>query len=257
MRQNCTAKMSAERLDTSLPLLFVEDLEEPEIEKADRHHFERVLRVKYGDSINISDARGSWRKCVFGSQLEGLEEIYRQEISTGIKTGVGFSPLKGGRTDFVVAKLTELGIDYMTPFFAERSVVRPDSKKIASQVQRWEKIAREAAMQSRRLYLPEIRNPMSFAELASDIRESSGAAEGKPAAKTARCDRAGSQLNFSGADMEFSHLLIGPEGGWEENERKAIETEVCLGENILRSDTAAIVAGAFLVQLKNRCLNKP
>ncbi len=248
--------MPADQLDISLPLLFVEDLEAPVVEKADRHHFEKVLRVKYGDSINISDARGRWRRCIFDSSLKDMGEVHQQEISERPEIGVGFSPLKGGRSDFIVAKLTELGVDFLTPFFAERSVVRPSSEKIASQMQRWRKIAREAAMQCRRVRLPEIKEPVDFMELAQAAAKNKKDGAGK---KTARCDRAGKQLNFSseGQSLEFSHLLAGPEGGWTQEERQALAEEVCLGENVLRSETAAVLAGAFLAQLRQQAFKQP
>ena len=222
----------------SIPLLFVEDLEAPVVDAQDRHHFEKVLRVKEGDKITISNGAGMWRECKFGRELLDLREIKTMEPPAP-RLGIGFSPLKGGRSDLIVAKLTEVGVDYITPFYAERSVVR-NKDEASGQLKRWEKIIRESGMQSRRVFLPQIYEPIDFL----DLTEKSG---------VARCDMFGEAVPKDSADSLIqlcTHLLTGPEGGWSDLERKTLETEVSLGPNVLRSETAAILAGAVLVQAR-------
>ncbi len=255
----------------SIPLVFVDDLDSPELSKTDRHHFEKVLRVKKGDEITISDGKGSWRSCLFGEQLNELGEIktlssfevtrkkegVKSEITQksptedSTKIGVGFCPLKGGRSDLVVAKLTEVGVDYMTPFFADRSVVKFDEKKFEAQKARWQKIIRVASMQSRRVYLPELTEVGDFISLSesdatghADILQAAGVSKDGSMLKTEETEIADNNA--------ISFIMVGPEGGWSDAERKYIKRPVNLGPNVLRSETAAILAGAYLVQRLER-----
>ena len=221
------------RPNTALPLAFVDDLEMPELLQEDRHHLGKVLRLKYGDLVSVSDGKGSWRECVFKKELEAAGKIFFQEPAE-LKIGVGFALLKGGRTELVVAKLTEVGADFMAPFMSEHSVAKVEDSKLEKYLDRWKKVAKEAAAQCRRVWLPKIFEPRDFLEAA--------AAAGPG---TARCDMEGEPPSLS-----FPYLWVGPEGGWSESEREAMGDMVCLGPNVLRSETAAIVAGASLAGLR-------
>ncbi len=226
----------------NLQLLFVEDLDNPVVARPDIHHLNKVLRIKFGEQITISDGKGRWRKCRFGSIPDDLEEIQSTERPLP-KLGVGFSLIKGGRSDLAVAKLTEIGVDFITPFFAERSVVKYTGKEPAAQIQRWKRIIREAAMQSRRAFLPEIYEHASFEEIVS--REKS--LPENSTAGLARCDMSGASHRTL-EQSSIVYLLVGPEGGWSDSEREMLKDEICLAPNVLRSETAAILAGAVLVQ---------
>lgn len=237
--------------DISLPLAFVENLDLPVLIDVDQHHFEKVLRVREGERISISDARGSWRECNFGTELTELGEIKNQSASKP-KLGIGFCPLKGGRSDGMVAKLTEIGIDYMTPFFAERTIVEFDEEKLVSQIKRWKRIVRESSMQSKRVHLPEITSPSDFVSLS--IQENVGHCVIKNDVIKNHATKNGEDppQDLSPQDIntfpEVTFLLVGPEGGWSKGEYSYIQNPVSLTPNVLRSDTAAILAGAFLVQ---------
>ena len=138
---------------TGGPHAFVADLQAPVLEADDRQHLERVLRLRAGDPLTICDGEGRWRDCRFDEDLQVVGEVVDVSVSSGEVT-VGFSMLKGGRPELVVQKLTELGVDRIIPLLAERSVVRWDADKCATQHERFLRVAREAAMQSRRIRLP-------------------------------------------------------------------------------------------------------
>ena len=144
---------------------------------------------------------------------------------------VGFALVKGEKPELVVQKLTEIGIDVIIPFIAERSVVRWDDDRSIRQHERLVRVSREASMQSRRSWLPEVRTVATFAEVAS--------IDGAVIA-----DR-------DGARIEASHqvVLIGPEGGWSSDERTL--PAVGLGVNVLRAETAAITAAALMIDRRN------
>ena len=79
---------------------------------------------------------------------------------------VAFAPIKGERPEWVVQKLTELGIDRIVPLRSERSVVRWTAQRGQAAVERLRRVAREAAAQCRRVWLPEVAETVAFADLA-------------------------------------------------------------------------------------------
>jgi len=140
--------------------------------------------------------------------------------------------VKGERPELAVQKLTELGVDRIAPFVAGRSVVRWEPARADRQVERWRAIAREAAMQCRRTWLPEVAPVASFAAVTA-----------LPGAVLA--DAAGGPPT-----LDRPVVLVGPEGGWTPEERASGPPTVRLGAHVLRAETAAITAGAILTALR-------
>jgi 16S rRNA (uracil1498-N3)-methyltransferase len=215
--------------------VFVDDLDEPRLDPDQHHHLARVLRLAPGDEVTAGDGAGRWRPCRFGPSflLEATGRVVADDRPTPEVT-VAFAIVKGDRPELVVQKLTELGVDRIVPFVAERSVVHWDEAKAARQSERWTTIAREAAMQSRRTFLPRL-------DALSDF----SAAAALPGAALA--DRSGGVPSLS-----VPTLLIGPEGGWGPEERARSLPSVRIGAHNLRSETAAITAGAVLVAMRSR-----
>lgn len=208
------------------PHVLVGDVDVLELSDDDRHHLERVLRLRPGDDLTAGDGAGRWRKCRFGAVLEPVGEVV-VAAAPEPALAVGFSVLKGGRSEHVVQKLTELGVDRIVPFTAERSVVRWDSERADRMLERWCRVAREALMQCRRLWLPQIDPPGSF-----DGLDTADAALAVP----------GGRALAPGEHF----VLIGPEGGWTDAELAAVPRHVGLGAHVLRAETAAVVAAAIL-----------
>jgi len=211
---------------------FVDDLTTPVIDVADRHHLERVLRLRAGDEITVSDGRGGWRLCRLGDDIEPVGDVQQDERPDPEST-IAFALVKGERPELVVQKLTEVGVDRIVPFVAERSVVRWDATKRTRQHERLTSVAREAAMQSRRAWLPVVEPVCAFDDVAT--RPDAALAErlGRPPTLT------------------FPTVLVGPEGGWTERERAANERTIGLGPNVLRAETAAISAGVLMCGLRS------
>jgi len=141
---------------------------------------------------------------------------------------VWLPPVKGDRAEWAVAKLTELGVDVIGLLACERASIRLDEASAPRVLARWRRVAREAAGQSRRVRLPEVRGPRDVATAVSE-----GAM---------RCDLDGA-VGIGTART----LLVGPEGGWSEAERAAPEASVSLGDTVLRTETAAVTAAVLLV----------
>jgi 16S rRNA (uracil1498-N3)-methyltransferase len=219
--------------------VFVDDLGAPELAPDDRHHLDRVLRLRPGDSITVSDGAGAWRECRFGAALDMAGEVVR-EPRPQPPIVIGFAVVKGERTEWAVQKLTELGVDRIVPFVSARSVVRwkPGDERAARHVERLRRVAREAASQSRRAWLPVVEDVTTFDEVAR-----------RPGAALA---------DISGGAPAPPHgiVLVGPEGGWTPAELATGLPRVRLGGYVLRVETGAIAAGALLSAIRAGIVSK-
>ena len=215
------------------PHVIVTSIETPILDDEDRHHLANVRRLRDGDLVSVTDGAGSWRWCRFrGSSLLPVSSVEVVPRPSPLLT-VGFALVKGSKPELVVQKLTELGIDVIIPFVAERSVVRWDDAKIERQSERLTKVSREASMQSRRVWLPSVERVATFSELIH--REG-----------VVRAERDGEALQ-----SKHVTVLIGPEGGWSENEAHSSPI-VGIGSTVLRAETAAIAAGTLMVSIRDR-----
>ena len=213
------------------PHAFVEDVEEPVLSADDRHHLARVLRLRDGDPLTVCDAAGRWRPARFGDRLEPSGDVV--EVPPPVReVAVGFTLIKSGRSELVVQKLTELGVDRILLLAAERSVVKWDDGKVAANLERLARVVRESGMQSRRVRLPVLES----LQRVSVAAHGPGVAMAKPGG--------------SGLDGDVGLLLIGPEGGWTDAEL-GDRRRVSLGSTVLRAETAAIAAGALMVALRD------
>jgi 16S rRNA (uracil1498-N3)-methyltransferase len=212
---------------------FVDDLDRPRLSAEDHHHLARVVRLRHGDSVTVSDGAGKWRGARLGAgpELEAATDAVADRRPAPPIT-VAFALVKGERPELTVQKLTELGVDRLIPFVAERGVVRWDATKIERQAGRLADIARHAAMQCRRTWLPQIDRATTFAEVA-----------GLPGAALA-------DLGGDPPSLRRSTVLVGPEGGWAPSEQAAGLPRVRIGANVLRAETAAITIGALLSALR-------
>ena len=216
--------------------VFVADLEAPELDEGDRHHLGRVLRLRPGEAVRVSDGAGRWRVCRVGP---GLALEPDGPVSTEARpvpaVTVGFALTKGERPEWVVQKLTEAGVDRILPVAAARSVVRWDGAKSAAQVARLRVVARGAAMQSRRVWLPEVDEVAGFDDAVGALGPGS----------VALAERGGAPPS-----LRHPAVLVGPEGGWAPEELDRGLPRVSLGPTVLRAETAAVAAGLLLCAIR-------
>lgn len=202
-----------------------------------------VLRLRPGDEVEVFDGSGgAWR----GTLGEGDELALgprREAPRPGARIWLAFALAKGEKGDLVVQKATELGVERLLPFAAERSVVRLDSRRAAARTVRWRRIAAEAARQCGRADVPAVDAPVPLAaalgaapaEFRLLVFHGAG---GEPLAQAASTPAAG-------------HLLVvGPEGGLAPGEVEACLAAggrlASLGPRVLRAETAAMVAVALV-----------
>lgn len=216
-----------EALRRSAAHVLVGDVEAPELDDTTRHHLQRVLRLRAGEAVTVTDGKGSWRGCAFtGGNIESSSEVRLLERPQPTVT-VAVSAPKGERLDWLVSKCTEVGVDRLVLVDAERSVVRWTGDRAERQLARLRRLAVEASLQSRRVWLPEISGPVPAVDVLPTV----------PAAEPG-----GRRLTATD-----TALAIGPEGGWSAKELEVAAGTVSLGDTVLRVETAAVVATAAMV----------
>lgn len=210
--------------------VFVDDLAHPALDDDVSHHLARVLRLRPGEVVVAADGRGHWVPCRYDGRraLEPAGEVVAERAPAPRLT-VAFAPVKGERPEWVVQKLTELEIDCIVVLSTARAVVRWEGARADAALGRLRRVAVEAAAQSRRVWVPEIRGVLTL-----DALEPSGLALAEPG---------GGPLGAA-----VTTVAVGPEGGWTSDELAGDGARqiVGLGPNVLRAETAAIAAGVLL-----------
>jgi 16S rRNA (uracil1498-N3)-methyltransferase len=224
----------------------IQDRDTVMLSEEDAHHLLNVLRAGTGTAVELCDEEGHCRR---GTVLTAekkrllcrLEELL-PDHETSVCFTLAFGLLKGDHTDLVLQKATELGAAQIIPFFSERTVVRPDGKNRAAKQERWEKIIRGAAAQSRRNRIPALAQPMDWRQLTA------AAAGFDRAILFWEGERRQTLAEALGNVVPGSRVLLvtGPEGGFSRAEADlAVERGVrcaTLGPRILRAETAALAA---------------
>ncbi len=215
-------------------------------------HLTRVLRVEPGQRYEISDGRAAWLAEIV--EARGPRVVFRviEPVDTpelAIRITLCAALIKFDRLEWMIEKTTELGVERIQPVETARSE-KGLLEASAKRAERWARIAREAAEQSRRLRAPEILPAVRFeACLAAGPSERGGARyrleEGAapPLVRLLAGPQAGGEVR----------LLIGPEGGWTDQERESAVRAgwlpASLGPRVLRSETAAIAAVAVVASV--------
>ncbi|KQL20575.1 16S rRNA (uracil(1498)-N(3))-methyltransferase [Cytobacillus solani] len=217
----------------------------------DYHHIARVMRMKEGDQIICVTPLNKSAVCA-------IAEITDEQVITEVVqwiSGTSELPIevtivsglpKGDKLEWIIQKGTELGAFQFIPFISARSVVKWDEKKAEKKLERWQKIAKEAAEQSHRTILPKVKSPInikSLIKISEDFDYKLIAFE-----EEAKQGEA-SVLSKILAEMEKGQTLLfvfGPEGGLTEQEVSSLrEHGFCscgLGPRILRTETAPLYA---------------
>ncbi len=244
------------------------------LDEGQARHVGTVLRMELGDVLRVFNATdGEWRAHVSGRTKRGMtvrvEEFLRAVRSTR-DLDLLFAPVKRHATDLIVEKATELGVRRIRPIITQRTIAE------TVRLERLQLIAREAAEQTERFDAPEILDAEPLAKAldgwdearamiyADEAGEDANAPWGgdvgraRPIAEALRVFPRWTPERAHDADVAKEHglaeiqgeklaLLIGPEGGFSEEERRMLRalpyvTPVSLGPRILRAETAAIAA---------------
>lgn len=212
------------------------------------HHLARVVRMKAGETVEVSDGAQAWT--AVAESINPREVVFTTvdllpAPSPAPRLELHLALIKLPRFEWAVEKATELGVATIVPVAAEYS----DGgliKGAPNRLERWARIAEEAAQQSRRLAAPAVEAPATLAEALR-----------RPAELRCFIDFAGEEPRaerLKGLNpLSTAAIFVGPEGGWSDDEsalaRGAGAMMLSLGSGVLRSETAALAALSILGNL--------
>ena len=218
----------------------------------------KVVRPKSGERVELFDGKGRTREYAVTASGRGFvlaaaapaAEFPRPPAMT-----LFACVTKGSRWDWTIEKATELGVTRIVPVVSARTIVRIGADEREAKRARWIRIAEDAARQSDAKWIPEIHEPVSFAESLPLVRETTcfvGALTNPPPrpmveAMRSSCGRLG-DAPLPDLPRSFS-VFVGPEGDFSPEELAAlieIATPVSFGSTILRAETAAIYGVSVL-----------
>ena len=212
-----------------------------------------MKRIGLGEPVLLGDGAGRVVEGVV-SAVVGKDRVevevtsYAEHVVPSPRVVVVQALAKGERGELSVELLTEVGVDVVVPWSASRSVARWRGEKADRGVEKWRSTAREAAKQSRRPFVPEVRALAPTAEAASLVREAvGGGGTAIVLHEDASLRMASLRVPRNGAVV----LVVGPEGGISDDERSTFEAagalSARLGPTVLRTSTAGTVAAAVVL----------
>jgi 16S rRNA (uracil1498-N3)-methyltransferase len=221
----------------------------------EHHHLARVARFKKGDEVWLFDDEGLRVRAVVetigkeSSQLRILGRSDGEEPTSRCRIILGQSVIRPGNMDFIVQKATELGVASIVPLLTSRALGGREEREERKE-ERWRRIALEASKQSLRPSPPKVESWLkleTFLEMPCSGRRLFLSEKGGRLL--------GEILTSAGEAPEEVRLLVGPEGGWTEDEVSALEKHgyesVSLGRTIVRAETAAICAVGMIAHFWN------
>lgn len=239
-----------------MPRFFVDSVsgDKISIRGNDAYHIGRSLRMRLGDVITVCADRVEYRAKILSiSDKEVVCDVLSAEESANEPTVsvVLYQALpKSDKMDLIVQKAVELGVYKIVPVITARCVSRPAKSGYEKRVERYNKIALEAAKQSGRGYVPEVTNFISFDECIAELKECD---------ESFMCyEKGGVSLSKTGLSdaaegVKTIGLFIGCEGGFETHEAESCGlagvTVVSLGPRILRCETAPLAALSVIMSL--------
>ena len=215
----------------------------------DAKHISKVLRMSRGEELTI----------VTPDKMQCLCEVFSINSDSVTVDVISKKPCenepdvfvtlyqalpKGDKMDYIVQKCVELGISRIVPMLSARCVSRPDARSVKKKCERWQKIALQAAMQSRRGIIPQVCDCISFEKAAEMSLESEK--------QIIFYELGGEKVNKILAEKPKSiAMFIGSEGGFEQSEVDRITENggqpATLGKRILRAETAPLAALSIIM----------
>lgn len=209
----------------------------------------KVLRMKTGEELTLVTPLGIQHDCKIADINQCQVEVDILESHPCKNEPDVFVTLyqalpKGDKMDYIVQKSVELGVGKIVPVMTARCVSRPDEKPLKKKIARWQKIALQAAMQSRRGIIPEVCGCVSLKQAAELTKEND---------KTIFFYELGGESvkNIIAQKPTTIGMFIGSEGGFEESEAKLVLSSgavaATLGKRILRAETAPLAALSIIM----------
>lgn len=217
------------------------------IKNDDVKHIKNVLRLDIDDEIIVCDGKNNDYKVVIksidkNSVVCKIIEKFDNKSESNLKITLYQGLPKSSKMDLIIQKATELGVSEIVPIITDRTIVKiKDSDKENKKIDRWSKIALEASKQCKRGIVPDIKEIMSFEAMISKLNNEKNIIVPYENEENITMKKVLSEVD----DNNIS-IVIGPEGGFEDNEIKKLldinSKIVTLGPRILRTETAGFTA---------------
>ncbi len=217
-------------------------------DREDLHHMKKVLRIRRGDTVEVSDGE-QWE---YEAEVEDFDETsaklrildkqkFAREPALRVTLFQGMP--KAGKMDLIIQKCVELGVYSIVPVFMDRCDVK-DHGKMEKKAERWQKISDEACKQCRRGIIPEVKLPVKDPEMLSMLEDFDLVLFPYENEEEYSIRDALEKLKDR---PETAAIVIGPEGGFSDREAQLLQKYECvtLGKTILRTETAGMAALAM------------
>lgn len=212
-------------------------------------HICKSLRMTKGEAITLCDKNSMQYECTIESITKTdvtvkINSSFQCENEPDVSLTLYQSLTKGDKMELIIQKAVELGVKEITPIITKRCISRPDDKGIEKKIARWQKIALQAAMQSRRGIIPKINPLMTLSQAVEDSK---------------KLDR--TVIFYEGGGKGIGEIIkpcdknigifIGSEGGFDLDEVELVinngGTNATLGKRILRAETAPLAAVSVIM----------
>ncbi len=220
-------------------------------------HLIRVLRAEAGMEFDVVAGSRVWHAVIAGITGDAVRFNLVAEVKSdpALPITLLLSVFKFDRMEWAIEKVTEIGVERIVPAIARRTE-KHLAQAAANRVERWRRIAREAAQQSRRSDVPLIDDPVPMKAAArtgaSDATRLLLAEQERTTTLRHAVEESLAQPDLT-AELPSLWLAVGPEGGWTAEEEALFDSEgwkaVSLGPRILRAETAAITASSVVASL--------
>jgi 16S rRNA (uracil1498-N3)-methyltransferase len=223
------------------------------VEGDEAHHAVAVRRLRVGESVVLTDGRGTSVTGEVASTGKRTFEVTVASVAVDLAPEPAFVVVqaipKGDRGELAVEVLTEVGVAEVVPWAAARCVAVWKGERATKSLARWRSTAREAAKQARRSWFPDVREPASTADVVGLVSDADRALvlheEASESLGAVTVPVAGRVV-----------VVVGPEGGLTDDEVSALAeagaVSVRLGAEVLRTSTAGVVAVAALLAQTSR-----
>lgn len=234
-----------------MPRFFTETINESKgiISGDDAKHIAKVLRMHAGEKLVACDCQGFDYDCVIDSLTDkevelSVERKYLSETEPSVRVTLYQAMPKSDKMELIIQKAVELGVSAIVPVQTKRCVSRPDAKSMAKKLERYNRIALEAAKQCGRGRIPQVLPMLDFTEAIKAMKEDQRAFlfyENSTSSFRKELEQGVSSVS----------IMVGAEGGFEEEEvQKALDLDIAslsLGKRILRCETAPLAALSIIM----------
>lgn len=212
----------------------------------DVKHIKDVLRYNIGDEISLCDEEGyKYNGKILSFSKDSVEVNILEKLETTSESKLNITLYQGlpkaDKLEFIIQKCTELGVNEVVPVITDRVIVKLDEKSTPKKVERWNKIALEAAKQSGRQKVPVVQNPIKLKNSIENISKYDIVILPYECEKEVTLKKILKSLDKG---LKNIAIVIGPEGGFSEEDLKVLDLpnvkKVTLGPRILRTETAGL-----------------